>query len=125
MNFIARLAANAAGLWVAAWLIKGISIPQASPLSEQLLVIGVIALIFTLVQTVVKPFMKIVTFPLYVVTFGLWALVVNAVLLIITSKVTESLGHGLHVDSFGAAVLGGIITAVVASIVNAVIRPKN
>ncbi len=98
-NFIIRIAINAIALWVAAALVGGITL--SSDFGQVLLV----ALVFGLVNAILKPVLLLVSIPFLIVTLGLFALVVNAVLLMITAQLVG----GLSVDGWGAAFLGSIV----------------
>ena len=87
-------------------------------------------LVLALVNSLVKPVAKFLTFPLYIVTFGLFALVVNGAMLLLTGWLTDhisalgaggSVPLGLEVSSFGTAVIGSIIVSVISSIIAAML----
>lgn len=99
-----KIGINALALWVAAELIGGIAVGPG--LGSILLV----ALIFGVVNAVLKPIAKLLTFPVIILTLGLFTLVINAVMLLITDAVTG----GLEVDGFGAAVFGAVVISVVS-----------
>ena len=119
MEIVARTVGNAAGLWLATRLLSGLSVPEgagAGPMWLNLLVLG---LILALVNSLIKPVAKFVTFPLYIVTFGLFALVVNGAMLSLTGRLTDhiaalgaggSVPLGLEVASF-ISVISSIIAA--------------
>lgn len=113
-----RFLANAAALAVATLLVPGIWASGATP-GDKLVAILLVAIIFGIVNAVVKPFFSFVTAPLVLVTLGLFLLVVNAALLLLTSWLAGDLGIGWHVDNFWSAVLGALIVATVSFIVNA------
>lgn len=112
-NFLIKTLANAAALAVAAWLVTGIELTGADT-AERALTLVVVALIFGVVNFVVKPLLKLLSLPLLVLTLGLFTLVINALMLILTSWVSEQLDVAFHVDGFGPAFLGGLIISVVA-----------
>ena len=103
-KLIIRLIINAVALWVAAQLVSGIQ------LSENIWQVLVVALIFGLINALIKPIVKILSFPLIIVTLGLFTLVINAFLLLLT----DWLSIGLQIDGFWPAVLGAIIVSVVS-----------
>jgi putative membrane protein len=106
-GFLIRLVINAAALGVAAWLIPGIEVD-----SLQALLLA--ALIFGIVNAIVKPVLAFVTCPLIVLTLGLFLLVLNAAMMGLTSWIAGQLDIGFRVGSFGAALLGAIIVAIVS-----------
>ncbi|MGX2995931.1 phage holin family protein [Streptomyces sp. JNUCC 64] len=123
MNFLVKTLANAGALAVAIWLLDKITLTGDSTGAKALTLI-VVALIFGLVNIVVKPVVKILTFPLFILTLGLITLVVNALMLLLTSWVSDALDVGFHVDGFWTAVFGGLIISVVSWALN-VVLPDN
>src|SRR5699024_8723130 len=89
-----------------------------------LIVVAVIALVFTLVNMIIRPIVKVLTFPLYIITLGLFFIVVNALMLLLTSKVTDSFNYGLHIEGFGSAVLGSLIVSLISTIVIAILPDR-
>ena len=83
MDFIARLIATMAGLWVTTLLVPSISITSTTA-SETVIALAVIAFVFTLVNSIIKPVVETLAFPLYLLTFGLFALVTNSLLFALT-----------------------------------------
>lgn len=107
MEFVLRLLANAAALWVATRLVSGISYTGGWPGF-----LGV-ALVFGIVNAVVKPVITFLSIPFILITLGLFFLVVNAFALWITSGLAGGLGLGFKVEGFGAAFLGAIVVSLV------------
>lgn len=91
-------------LWVAAALIGGIT------LERDFLKIVLVAAIFGVINAVLKPVMVVLSIPFIVVTLGIALIVINAVLLLITDAVTDS----LTVDNFGSALLGAVVISIVS-----------
>jgi putative membrane protein len=112
-NFLVKTIANAGALAVAVWLLDGITLDGGST-GRKTGTLIVVALIFGLVNVLVKPVLQVLTFPLFVLTLGLFTLVVNALMLLLTSWVCGKLDLSFHVDGFWTAVLGGLIVAVVS-----------
>ena len=103
-TIVIRILINAAALWVAAQLIGGITLSDS--VGEVLLV----AIIFGLINAFLKPLATLLTFPVIMLTLGLFTLIVNAAMLLIT----DAISGGLDVDGFGSALLGGIVISVVS-----------
>ncbi len=103
MTLLLRWAAAAAGVGVAAWLLPGIRVTGG------IATLFVVALIFGLVNALVRPLVKMLSCGLIVLTLGLFLLVINAAMLWLTSLLAHSLGFGFEVRDFGSAVLGAII----------------
>lgn len=102
-GFVVRLVVTALALWVAVRLVPGISF-TGTPLA----LLGV-ALVFGATNAVLKPILTVLTCPLILVTLGLFTLVVNAVLLLATARLSQALGLGFVVDGFWPAFWGGLL----------------
>lgn len=121
-----RTVAAAVGVWVADALIGGIAVTQVETWWQQLLVYLVVGLVLAIVQLFVKPLVQALTFILYILTLGLFGVIVNALMLMLCSWLTGHFSWGITVDGFWpAAVLGGIVVAIVSSIVTVFLpRPR-
>ncbi|MDH6545011.1 phage holin family protein [Streptomyces lavendulae] len=124
-NFVVKTLANAAALAVAVWLLAGITLDDGSTLARRALSLILVALVFGLVNLIVKPVVKLLSLPLFVLTLGLFTLVVNALMLLLTSWLADLLNLSFHVDGFWTAVVGGLIISVVSWAVNMVLPDKN
>lgn len=102
-NFVIRLFVNALALSAASWLVSGITL--SGDFADVLLV----ALIFGLLNAVLKPVLIVLSLPFLLVTLGLFAFVVNAALLLLTARLTDH----LSVSGFGAALLGSLVISLV------------
>ena len=123
MRLILRLLANAAALAVATFLLSGISL--TAPTTEgKVVTLLVVALIFGLVNAVVKPVFTLVTVPLLLLTLGLFLVVINALMLLLTSWVSTRVDLGWSVDGFGTAVLGALVVSVVSFFLNAFVPDR-
>ena len=118
MPFLIRLLVNAAALWVATRLVTGVTYQGAL-----LPLIGV-ALVFGAVNAIIRPVLKFVTFPLYFLTLGLFAFVVNALMLLLTSRIAGRLGLGFHVASFWSAFMGALVVSLVSAVLGALVRER-
>lgn len=112
MAFLARLLINAAALWVATRLVPGVTYA-----GSWLPFLGV-AFVFGVINTIIRPVAKILTFPLIILTLGLFALVVNGLMLWLTSTLSAALGLGFHVDGFWAAFWGALVVSIVSTILS-------
>ncbi|WP_405615426.1 phage holin family protein [Streptomyces sp. NBC_01511] len=119
-NFVVKTIANAGALAVAIWLINDITLTGHST-GKKALALVVVALIFGLVNFVVKPIVQLLTLPLFIVTLGLFTLVVNALMLLLTSWLADKLDLSFHVEGFWTAVLGGLIISIVSWALNVVL----
>ena len=112
-NFVVKTIANAGALAVAVWLLDKITLTGDST-GKKAGTLIVVALIFGLVNFLVKPILKVLTFPLFILTLGLITLVVNALMLLLTSWLADKLDLSFHVEGFWTAVLGGLIISIVS-----------
>ncbi|MFE1170934.1 phage holin family protein [Streptomyces sp. NPDC058773] len=112
-HFLVKTIANAAALAVAIWLLKDITLTGENT-GRQILTLILVALIFGLVNFLVKPVVKLLSFPLFILTLGLITLVVNALMLMLTSWLAGKADLAFHVDGFWTAMLGGVIISIVA-----------
>lgn len=120
MYFLIRVLINAAGLWVATQIVRGISVTGTNVLLSLL----VVAVIFGVVNAVIKPILAVLTCPLYLLTLGLFTFVVNALMLLLTSGIAGALGLGFHVDGFVSALLGAIVISIVSFVLSTVLREE-
>ncbi len=112
-KFVVKTLANAVALGVAVWLIKGITL-TGTDTAHKILALVLVALVFGVVNWLVKPIVKLLSFPLFVVTLGLFTLIVNALMLLLTSYLSGRLDIDFHVSGFWAALVGGLLVSVVA-----------
>jgi putative membrane protein len=108
VHFLLRLLINAGALWIAIQLIDGIE-HRGSWWS-----LLFVALVFGVLNSSIRPLLKLLSLPIIVLTLGLFIFVINAVMLLITSWVSGLLNLGFHVDGFWDAFSGGLIVTVVS-----------
>ena len=119
-NFVVKTIANAGALAVAVWLLDKITLTGDSAGGKAGTLI-IVALLFGLVNFLVKPVVKVLTFPLFILTLGLITLVVNALMLLLTSWLADRFDLSFHVEGFWTAVLGGLIISIVSWALNVVL----
>jgi putative membrane protein len=119
MGFFARLLVNAAALWVATRVVTGVTYDGG-----WLPFLGV-AVVFGVVNAFIRPVTKILTFPLIIVTLGIFSLVVNGLMLWLTSLLSAGLGLGFHVRGFSAAFWGALVVSLVSTILSLVVRDNS
>jgi putative membrane protein len=115
MNLIIRLLINAAALWLATQFVDGISFDGDWRL------LFAVALIFGVLNTIVRPILKFLTFPFLILTLGLFIFVLNAFMLWLTGRISEAAGLGFHVAGFKAAFVGGLVVSVVSFFLSLVV----
>ena len=120
MKFLLWLVVNAAALGVATWLFDGITLTSATR-GDRIVTLLVVGAIFGLITSVVRPIVNALSLPLIIVTLGLFLLVTNALMLLLTSKLADTFGLDFHVDGFWTAVFGAIVISIVSMIVEALL----
>ncbi|MFB7630713.1 phage holin family protein [Streptomyces sp. NPDC056149] len=123
-HFLVKTLANAAALAVAIWLLKGITLTGENT-GRKVLTLVLVALIFGLVNFLVKPVVKVLSFPLFILTLGLITLVVNALMLLLTSWLAGKVNLAFHVDGFWTALLGGVIVSIVSWAMHVLLPDKD
>ncbi|MGC4110042.1 MAG: phage holin family protein [Nocardioides sp.] len=117
MRFVTWLLTTAAGVAVATWLINGIYFTGPTSgqaeLKHKLLPLLLVALILGLVSSFVKPVVTFFSIPFIIFTIGLFLLVINALMLMLTAWIAGGLGIGFHVQGFWNALWGSIVITVV------------
>lgn len=113
MSIVIRVLTNAAALWAATRLVPGVRFT-----GDWWLILGV-GLVFGVLNLLVRPVLKLLTFPLLLLSLGLFTFVLNAVMLWLTSLASDALDLGFHVDGFVAAFLGALVVSVVSLAVSA------
>ncbi|CAM2840321.1 phage holin family protein [Skermania piniformis] len=106
---------NAIAIWLASIWVSGIGILSPAEHGDwgKVIVVLVVAIVFSAVNAVVKPLLTLLSLPLVVLTLGLFLLVINALMLLLTAKLSELTDYGLRVDGFWPAVWGGLVIALV------------
>lgn len=125
MRAISWIVANAIALAAAAWLFEGIRFDGPSSgqaeLSEKLLPLLIVSVILGLVSLFVAPVVKILSLPFIILTIGLFLLVINAGMLLLTGWIAGKAGVGFYVDGFWTALFGSIVITVVTGAVKMVV----
>lgn len=109
---LARIVITGLAVWIAAVVVPGVEIGRGSLVDQALTVLGV-AVIFGLVNAVLGSVIRLLTLPLTILTLGLFALVINALLFWVTSQIAGALDLPFEVTGFWAALLGALIVSVV------------
>ncbi|MEV4540317.1 phage holin family protein [Micromonospora echinaurantiaca] len=123
MGFLIRLAITAVALWITTLIVPGVEVSGRSGADDALTLV-VVALIFGVVNAVLKPLIKVVGCVFYLLTLGLFALVVNALLFLLTDAIAGALDLPFQVDGFWAAFWGAIVMAVVTWLISVVLPDR-
>ena len=124
MRFFVRLIIHALALWLTTVIVSGITVrPYAPGVVPTVLTYLLIAFIFGVVNAVIGTVIRILAFPLYILTLGLISLIVNAVLLLIVAWISGLMGFGLFISGFWTGVLGALVLAIISWLMGLFLRP--
>jgi putative membrane protein len=115
-KFMIRWVINATSLYAAVLVVPGID------LHGSWVGILLLALIIGLLNALLRPLLTLLTCPLIILTLGLFTLVINTGILMLTSRIGQALGIGLTVDGFWSALLGSLVISLVSVIMSVVLR---
>ena len=129
-RFLVKILINAVAFWLTTLLIGVFQqgVVEVRPYApggvlETILTYLLVAAIFGVVNGIIGNFIRIVAFPLYILTLGLLALVVNSLLLLLVSWISSQIGFGLYIDGFWWGVLAAIVLGIIAAILGLFARP--
>jgi putative membrane protein len=123
-RFLVRLVINAVALWLTTLIVSGVHVVSyASGAGPIIVTYLVVALIFGIVNGVIGTLIRIVAFPLYILTLGLIALVVNTILLLLVAWVSSLIGFGLVIDTFWSGFWGALVLALISWLIGLLLRP--
>ena len=117
-KFFFRWAINAVALYVAVLVVPGIDLRGSW--TDVLW----LALIIGLLNALVRPLLKFLTCPLIILTLGLFTIVINTIMLLLTSRIAQGFGIGLSVDGFWTAVLGSLVISIVSIVMSVIFRDE-
>jgi putative membrane protein len=123
LALLIRVVVIAVSLAVATWLLPGITV-DTTDTGAQIGTLLAVSLIFGIVNAVLKPVIKVVGCPFYVLTLGLIGLVVNALLFLLVGAIADGIGLPFQVDGFWQAFLGAIIVGVVGFVLHVAIPDR-
>lgn len=125
MRFLVKLIVVALALWLTTLIVSGVRVvPYEDTTVAAVLTYLLIALIFGLVNAVVGTFVRIVAFPLYVLTLGLISFIVNGLLLLLVAWISDLMGFGLVIDGFWWGVLGALVLGLISWLIGLILRPS-
>jgi putative membrane protein len=117
VRFVTWLLTNAAAVAVAAWLLDGITLKGAD-WQDKIPPLLAVALILGIVTVFVEPVVKVLSLPFIILTIGLFLLVINALMLLLTSWIADKADVGFHVEGFWTALVGSIIITIVTGFID-------
>ena len=123
MNFLVRVGINAVALWVAALVVPGVELGESgSEWTARVVTIVLVALLFGLINAVIKPIVKFFSFPFVLLTLGLFTFVVNAFMLQITEWISDAVGLSFHIEHFWwDAILAAVVITLVSWVLSVVL----
>ena len=122
--FLLRAALTGFALWIVTLVVSGIDFVGGDTTLQRIGIILVVAVIFGLVNAIIKPIVQIISIPLYILTLGLFHIVINALMFWITSWITENTTHwGLYIDDFWwTAIWAAIVLSIVSWALSLIVR---
>lgn len=118
-RLVIRWVANAAAIWVAFEIVPGIT-----PLDNSIEALAITALVFGLVNALIRPFVILLTCPLIILTLGLGTLLVNAGMFVLAGNIGQRFGVGFTVDGFWAALIGAVVVSIVSVILSSLLGDR-
>jgi putative membrane protein len=123
-RFVIKLIVNAVALWFTTLIVSGVHVePYATDTGAVIVTYLLIALLFGFVNSVVGGVVRVVALPLYILTLGLLALIVNGLLLLLVAWISGLFGFGLIVDGFWWGVLGALVLGIISWLFSVLVRP--
>jgi putative membrane protein len=120
VNYLIRVLVSALALGAAAWLFDGIEVVGTDAGEQALTLLGV-GLIFGLVNAIVAPVVKLLSLPFIILTLGLMLLLINALMLWLTSEIAQGLDLGFRVDGFWTTIFGAIVISIVSAVLGGIL----
>lgn len=124
MSLIIRWLINAVAIGITVYVVPGISGGVSSinqPLSIDIKTLLAVSLIFGLINALVRPILKLLSCPLVLLTLGLFIFVINAGMLLLTSRIAQDLGLQFYVEDFATALIGSIVISLISIVLTAVV----
>ncbi|MFF2388557.1 phage holin family protein [Agromyces sp. NPDC058104] len=126
MRFIVKVIVVALALWLTTFIVSGVRVvPYDDTQVATVLTYLLVAFIFGLVNAIVGTFIRVVAFPIYVITLGLISFIVNGLLLLLVDWISGLMGFGLVVESFWWGVLGALVLGLISWLIGLVVRPSS
>ena len=125
MRFIVKTIVVALALWLTTFIVSGVTVvPYEDTQLATILTYLLVAAIFGVVNAIVGTFIRVVAFPIYVITLGLISFIVNGLLLLLVDWISGLIGFGLHVEGFWWGVLGARGLGLISWLFGLIVRPS-
>lgn len=127
MGFLVRIVVNAFAIWIVTLIptlkVTVVAFPPGEALQE-ILTLLIVAAIFAIVNTIVGTVLRVLTFPIYIITLGFFSLIVNGFLLWFTAWLTHWWNWGLRVEDFWWGIIAALVITIINWIAGIFLRPK-
>jgi putative membrane protein len=121
MKLIVQWLIITVSLFLAEWIVPGIEVVGGNAW----VIYGIMAIILGLANVLIKPLLKFLSCGIILLTFGLFSLVINAAMLMLSSRIAETwFNVSFHVKDFWSALLGGLIVSIVGTVLNSILLDK-
>lgn len=121
-QFLLKVLVNGIAIWVAAAVVPGVEVVGAN-IGDTVATLIILGLLFGVINAVIKPVVKLLTLPFYILTLGLMAFVVNALMLLLLSWLSDQLGISFRIDDFFWSALGAAVVVTFVSMVLHLVLP--
>ena len=126
MRFFVKVIVIAFALWLTTFIVSGVKVvPYEDTTLATVLTYLLVALIFGLVNAIVGTFIRVVAFPIYVLTLGLVSFIVNGLLLLMVDWISGLMGFGLRIEGFWWGVLGALVLGLISWLIGLIVRPSS
>lgn len=131
MAFVLRVLINGVAIWLATLIVPGFdavtgdSATGSATTGQRVLTFLVIGLIFGVINAIIKPLVRLLSLPLYILTLGLFTLIVNALMLLLTAWISDHTDWGLRIDNFGTAVLAALVVSILSFVLSVLIGRRD
>jgi putative membrane protein len=126
VQFVIKVIVNAVAIWVAAVIVPGVTVGEGQTTGNKIVTLLVVGLLFGVVNALIKPFVKLLTLPFYILTLGLLAFIVNAAMLELVSWLSGKIGISFEIDDFfWSAILAAIVVSLVSMALNLVLPDES
>jgi putative membrane protein len=126
MQLIVKVVVNAVAIWVATAVVPGVAVSAGdASLGRKIVTLLLVGAIFGVVNALVKPIVKLFSLPFYVLTLGLFAFIVNALMLVLVSWLSSQLEISFHIDDFFWSAIGAAVVVTFVSMVLNLVLPDS
>ena len=126
VDFLIKVVVNAVAVWVATVIVPGVSVSEGESNTDKIITLLLIGVIFGVVNAIIKPVVKILAIPFYILTLGLVAFIINALMLVLVEWLAGEFGLSFEIDDFfWSAILAAIVISLVSMALNLVLPDED